>query len=283
MLKLRCERKPQASTITKPQRGRDVNAPRKIKAGSSRMVRVNQRSHAVHRVVKSRDVECFESKTWRATTELWFENSKLVVMQCGLTGEFAKGDNISNHTILELATRQALEQTTCPGVVRCNNGKSYAVSCQLRTLRPFELDLVSPAVHQAQVLSALKVPRQPRRKSAARPHEVGQKKCPVCGWLHDDGFTQIRPDADGVITLSGILPDIMRVVHRAHEKGFERLITKDDELRRVCGGYRHPCKAFGDLNRSADYQRLFDTRRRGFISLRGAVGRNRNKSESSPE
>jgi hypothetical protein len=48
-------------------------------------------------------------------------------------------------------------------------------------------------------------------------------------------------------------------------------------------GYRHPCKAFADLNHRRDYQTLFDTRKRGFLSLRGANGINRNKSQSNPE
>jgi hypothetical protein len=107
--------------------------------------------------------------------------------------------------------------------------------------------------------------------------------CQVCGWIHDAEFTQIKQEGADAISLSGRLPDIVRVVHREHEKGFEQLSTKDGELLRVCGGYRHPCKAFDDLNHGADYKRLFDTSRHGFISLRGAVGRIRNKSESNPE
>jgi hypothetical protein len=42
-------------------------------------------------------------------------------------------------------------------------------------------------------------------------------------------------------------------------------------------------RPFDDLNRRNEYKQLFDTRKRGLISLRGAFGRNRNKSESGPE
>ncbi len=114
--------------------------------------------------------------------------------------------------------------------------------------------------------------------------QLTQPTCTVCGWTHDSGFTQIIiADGGNTISLGGILPDIVRVVHRAHEKGFERLKSKDDELLRICGSYRHPCKAFDDLNHRADYKRLFDTSRRGFIALRGAIGMIRKKSESNPE
>jgi hypothetical protein len=107
--------------------------------------------------------------------------------------------------------------------------------------------------------------------------------CLVCGWTHDSNFTQFTEVGAEPIQLSGVLPDIVRVVHRAHEKGFSSLSSKDDQLVNLCGGYRHPCKAFDDLNQRAAYKRLFDTSRRGFIALRGAVGRNRNESETYPE
>ena len=71
------------------------------------------------------------------------------------------------------------------------------------------------------------------------------------------------------VTLAGALPDIVRCVHAAHEKGFPRLSTKDDGLLRRCGSYRYPSKAFYDLGQSAAYKVLFDTSRRGFIALRG--------------
>lgn len=104
---------------------------------------------------------------------------------------------------------------------------------------------------------------------------VGPTKevCPVCGWIHDRVFTQIKTDSGEAISLGGVLPDIVRSVHRAHENGFTGLSTKDDALLKVCGGYRHPCKAFDDLKCRDEYKRLFETRKRGFISLRGARGK----------
>jgi len=110
-----------------------------------------------------------------------------------------------------------------------------------------------------------------------------QAVCPVCGWIHDAGFTQIKISQEEVATLGGILPDIVALVHKAHAKGLAGLSTKDAELLNVCGGYKHPCKAFDDLEHRNDYKCLFDTRKRGFISLRGADGTNRNKSEAEPE
>ena len=107
--------------------------------------------------------------------------------------------------------------------------------------------------------------------------------CAVCGWQHDAGFTQVRLDAAEVVCLRGVLPDIVAAVHRAHEKGFPRLSTKDDELLHTCGGYGNPCKAFDDLKQRRSYKFLFDTSRRGFIALRGAVGRNRKETEPRPE
>lgn len=109
------------------------------------------------------------------------------------------------------------------------------------------------------------------------------ESCPVCGWNHDRGFTQIKIGNLKPICLGGILPEIVRLVHGMHEKGFAGLSTKDDELLKACAGYRNPCKAFDDLNRRHQYKQLFDTSRRGFISLRGMVGRKRNKSEGCPE
>lgn len=118
-------------------------------------------------------------------------------------------------------------------------------------------------------------------KSLAAAPPLGA--CPVCGWIHDARFTQINTGQDGVITLGGVLPDIVALVHAAHDRGLSGLSTKDDGLVAACGGYKHPCKAFDDLNHRRDYQVLFDTRKRGFISLRRANGINRNKSESNPE
>jgi len=119
--------------------------------------------------------------------------------------------------------------------------------------------------------------------AATGPGKHSELACGVCGCLHDPGFSQIRMNCFEGIRLGGVLPDIVRVVHRAHENGFAGLSSKDGELLKTCGGYRHPCKAFDDLKRRREYQLLFDARRRGFISLRGAVGINRNKSESRSE
>ncbi len=107
--------------------------------------------------------------------------------------------------------------------------------------------------------------------------------CTVCGWVHDTGLTQIRLECGTVVRLHGVLPRIVSLVHQAHEMRLDGLSTKDDTLLELCAGYRHPCKAFDDLKHRGDYKLLFDTHRRGFISLRGGTGRNRNKSESSPE
>jgi len=93
--------------------------------------------------------------------------------------------------------------------------------------------------------------------------------CSVCGFAHDAAFTQIIVPGLPPVTIAGVLPDIVRCVHAAHEKGFARLSTKDDDLLRRCGGYRHPSKAFHDLGQSGAYKVLFDTSRRGFIALRG--------------
>ena len=101
------------------------------------------------------------------------------------------------------------------------------------------------------------------------------KRCAVCAWLHDYSFTQILDGKGAVISLRGRLPGIVRVVHQAHEKGFSELSTKNEDLVGACGGYHNPCKAFDDLKRRSDYKQLFDTSRRGFISLRRAVGINR--------
>jgi len=111
----------------------------------------------------------------------------------------------------------------------------------------------------------------------------GQSICKICGWVHDAGFTQIKTDQGDGIQLGGILPDIVALVHRAHAKGLKGLSTKDEQLLKICRGYKHPSKAFDDLRHRSDYQLLFNTRIRGFISLRGADGINRNKSESNPE
>lgn len=100
----------------------------------------------------------------------------------------------------------------------------------------------------------------------------GHKLCPICRWTHDDSFAWIKTDAVEINLFSGVLPEIVAAVHRAHEKGQKGLSTKNDELVKICGGYKNPCKAFQDKNRRKDYRALFYTRAKGFISLRGALG-----------
>ncbi len=97
--------------------------------------------------------------------------------------------------------------------------------------------------------------------------------CPVCGCTHDRSFTQVVVSGHEPITIAGVLPDILRCVHAAHEKGLPRLSTKDDELLRLCGGYSHPSKAFYDLGQREAYKIIFDTSRRGFIAMRQFIAR----------
>ncbi len=107
-----------------------------------------------------------------------------------------------------------------------------------------------------------------------------RKLCHICGWFHEPGFAQIKSPGHDTISLAGVLPEIVSLVHHAHEKGFPALSTKDEELLNLCGGYRNPCKAFHDLKHPDDYKKLFNTRRRGFIAL---YGTNRNISKSNSE
>ena len=144
--------------------------------------------------------------------------------------------------------------------------------------RSAEIEKVAHALAQIGELAQLNVQSTKSMYDAHR-----QVVCPVCGWIHDAGFAQIKVAQHEVILLTGVLPEIVAVVHHAHEKGFPALSTKDDELLKICRGYGNPCKAFDDLRHRDDYKILFDTRKRGFISLRGAIGANRNKSEPSPE
>ena len=145
--------------------------------------------------------------------------------------------------------------------------------------RSAEIKKVADALAQIGELAQLNVESTKSLQGAHR-----QVDCPVCGWIHDAGFTQIKTNQEQVITLGGILPDIVALIHCAHEKGLAAgLSTKDDKLLKICGGYGNPCKAFDDLKHRNDYKSLFNTRKRGFISLRGANGINRNKSEAGPE
>jgi hypothetical protein len=118
--------------------------------------------------------------------------------------------------------------------------------------------------------------------SESMQEKPGQSPCNVCHWAHDAAFTQIKVSSDKIISLGGVLPDIVAAVHRAGEKGLA-LSTKDEELVKLCGSYRHPSKAFDDLKHREDYKILF-ARKRGFISLRGVTGINsERKSETNPE
>ena len=63
-------------------------------------------------------------------------------------------------------------------------------------------------------------------------------------------------------------PPASHVSPQPSAQGHARLSTKDDTLQRICGGYHSPSKAFHDLRQNPDYRTLFDTSRRGFISLR---------------
>ena len=115
------------------------------------------------------------------------------------------------------------------------------------------------------------------------PPDSNPNGCKVCGWIHDSGFTRIKIPGQDVISLAGILPEIVSLVHRTLENGLASLSTKDNDLLAICGGYRNPCKAFDDLKRRDAYKLIFDTRRRGFIALRHTLAINRNKSKAHPE
>jgi hypothetical protein len=130
--------------------------------------------------------------------------------------------------------------------------------------RSAEIKSIMDGLTQAGELSQINV----------QPAESGSEKCsgdicPVCGWIHDPGFTQIKIANREAISLRGILPDIVGLVHKEHEKRLAGLSTKADTLQRTCGGYSNPCKAFYDLGQREAYKALFDTSRRGFIALRG--------------
>lgn len=125
------------------------------------------------------------------------------------------------------------------------------------------MKMIAEALAQAGEVGHIQV----QKKGWAQQQE--RKRCAVCGFTHDHAFTQILGASQEPITLAGVLPDIVRCVHGAHEKGFSRLSTKDEGLLRTCGKYGHPSKAFYDRGQSAAYKVLFDTSRRGFMALRG--------------
>jgi hypothetical protein len=114
-------------------------------------------------------------------------------------------------------------------------------------------------VQQERLIDAVS-PRGNRSKR--RGNKRAEKgRCGVCGLLHDKGFTQIKAKGGKMILLGGILPKIVRLVHRAHENHLPGLSTKNDELVDLCDGHYSPCKAFYDLKHRDDYKQLFDTRR----------------------
>lgn len=98
--------------------------------------------------------------------------------------------------------------------------------------------------------------------------------CPVCGWIHDADFTLINLGDGEIIHLGGVLPNIVSLVHKSHANGLGGMSTKDAALLRACSSYLHPSKAFHSLKHSSDYQRLFNTRKRGFLSLGIPLGTN---------
>lgn len=107
--------------------------------------------------------------------------------------------------------------------------------------------------------------------------EVKLPPCEVCGWIHNPDFSvMVNPNAagkklgakDNPITLTGILPQIIEAVHKAHEEGLPRLATT--KLKGLCAAYgEHPSKAFHDLHKKQEYRALLLTNQpRGFISIR---------------
>ncbi|MDR3458445.1 MAG: hypothetical protein P4N60_13420 [Verrucomicrobiae bacterium] len=108
--------------------------------------------------------------------------------------------------------------------------------------------------------------KQPRTRTRTR--RKGPNICGVCGWGHDAAFLRIAIPGRPVITLHGAMAQIVALVHAAQASGAGPVSTKDERLLALCGGYRHPCKVFDDLKRSADYKALFDRRRRGFVGLK---------------
>ena len=139
----------------------------------------------------------------------------------------------------------------------------------MRPLRLYELDIVAEVKHRAGVLAALEALKADRPAHAKRQQKAEKERCRVCGWVHDTSLTQFAIPGHDAISLRGVLPDIVRAVQQAHERGLAGLSSKDEALVKVVGGYRHPCKAFHDLKQREAYKALFDTSCRGFIALRG--------------
>lgn len=107
---------------------------------------------------------------------------------------------------------------------------------------------------------------------------VSGSSCTICGMVHDPMFMRIALPSGEVFDLTGVLSDIVQCVHLAHERGEVRLFIKNDELVKVCGGYRFPSKAFYDLGQATAFKALFDTSKNSYIRLRSAIVTGRNTS-----
>jgi len=167
---------------------------------------------------------------------------------------------------------------TVAGTVRMKSGAVVAARFSRREHLAEEAQVVREE-RIIQAFSHTKGTRSPRggsrkrgrntRSDAPRPGSGSPKVCGVCGWGHDAGFAWIVIPGRPVITLHGAMTQIVGLVHAAQASGAGPVSTKDERLLKICGGYRHPCKVFDDRKRSADYKVLFDTRRRGFLGLKG--------------
>lgn len=132
---------------------------------------------------------------------------------------------------------------------------------------PEPLTLAEISVVQNERLIAAQAGHR-ERPSPERENQPGSTACRVCHWRHDANFTQVLIPGKKIITLSGILPDIVACIHGEHEKGLPWLSTKDDRLVRCCGGGGPISKAFYDRGQREAYRILF-VKKRGFIALGG--------------
>jgi hypothetical protein len=123
------------------------------------------------------------------------------------------------------------------------------------------------SVQQERLIAAMSENRATQAVEEKK-RSLAETSCQTCGWVHDGQFARIVIPGQPPLMLPGILPDLVACVHAAHQKGFARLSTKDEDLVSKCGGYGNPCKAFYDRGQNAAYKVLFDTRW-GSIALRG--------------
>ena len=167
-----------------------------------------------------------------------------------------------------MAAEDVVAIDTVAGTVTMKSG----VVVVARFYRREHLDGEARVVREERMIWAL---RQRDQKDSRDGRDVkgGCKSeraaCEVCGWGHDAGFSRIEIPGRAVIGLHGLMAQIVALVHEARAVGKGAVSTKDERLLKICGGYRHPCKVFDDLGRGADYKVLFDTKRRGFLGLRG--------------